>query len=196
MTKNTINTTTEEAPTVNAVGENSVVENKETKDKKETVKSKRKQAVTRQSITLEDFEEIPVVSLIPHVSYLDKRTQDIYEWEEVGHIEYMTVETLKDMWRNNKGYFRNLWLKPMDERVLIQFGLMKIFESYEFLMKESSYTKDNMENLTTAITQAPLGMKFAIVNKIKQLVSDGIIRDVSIIKTLSRKLDTDFLAFT
>ena len=196
MTKNAINTTTEEATTVNAVVENSVVENKETKDKKETVKSKRKQAATRQSITLEDFEEIPVVSLIPHVSYLDKRTQDMYEWEEVGHIEYMTVETLKDMWRNNKGYFRNLWLKPMDERVLIQFGLVKIFESYEFLMKESSYTKDNMENLTTAITQAPLGMKFAIVNKIKQLVSNGIIRDVSIIKILSRKLDTDFLAFT
>lgn len=196
MAKNTINTTAEEATTVNAVVENSVVENKETKDKKETVKNKRKQAATRQSITLEDFEEIPVVSLIPHVSYLDKRTQDMYEWEEVGHIEYMTVETLKDMWRNNKGYFRNLWLKPMDERVLIQFGLVKIFESYEFLMNKSSYTKDNMENLTTAITQAPLGMKFAIVNKIKQLVSDGIIRDVSIIKTLSRKLDTDFLAFT
>lgn len=196
MTKNTINTTTEEATTVNAVVENSVVENKETKDKKETIKSKRKQVATRQSITLENFEEIPVVSLIPHVSYLDKRTQDMYEWEEVGHTEYMTVETLKDMWRNNKGYFRNLWLKPMDERVLIQFGLVKIFESYEFLMNKSSYTKDNMENLTTAITQAPLGMKFAIVNKIKQLVSEGIIRDVSIIKTLSRKLDTDFLAFT
>lgn len=196
MTKNAINTTTEEATTVNAVVENSVVENKETKDKKETVKNKRKQAATRQSITLEDFEEIPVISLIPHVSYLDKRTQDIYEWEEVGHIEYMTVETLKDMWRNNKGYFRNLWLKPMDERVLIQFGLVKIFESYEFLMDKSSYTKDNIDKLTSAIAKAPIGMKFAIVNKIKQLVSDGTISDVSVIKALGRKLDTDFLVFT
>lgn len=196
MTKNAINTTTEEATTVNAVVENSVVENKETKDKKETVKNKRKQAATRQSITLEDFEEIPVISLIPHVSYLDKRTQDIYEWEEVGHIEYMTVETLKDMWRNNKGYFRNLWLKPMDERVLIQFGLVKIFESYEFLMDKSSYTKDNIDKLTSAIAKAPIGMKFAIVNKIKQLVSEGTISDVSVIKALGRKLDTDFLVFT
>ena len=196
MTKNAINTTTEEATTVNAVVENSVVENKETKDKKETVKNKRKQAATRQSITLEDFEEIPVISLIPHVSYLDKRTQDIYEWEEVGQIEYMTVETLKDMWRNNKGYFRNLWLKPMDERVLIQFGLVKIFESYEFLMDKSSYTKDNIDKLTSAIAKAPIGMKFAIVNKIKQLVSEGTISDVSVIKALGRKLDTDFLVFT
>lgn len=194
MAKNTTNTATDETATVNAVAENSDAENKNVKDKKET-EAKRK-PVTRQSVTLEDSEEIQVISLIPHVSYLDKRTQDMYEWEEVGHIEYMTVETLKDMWRNNKGYFRNLWLKPMDERVLVKFGLVKIFESYEFLMDESSYTKDNIDKLTSAIAKAPIGMKFAIVNKIKQLVSDGTISDISVIKALGRKLDTDFLVFT
>lgn len=196
MAKNTTNTVTDETVTVNAIAENSEAENKNVKEKKETTKAKKRQTVARQSVTLEDSEEIQVISLIPHVSYLDKRTQDMYEWEEVGHIEYMTVETLKDMWRNNKGYFRNLWLKPMDERVLVKFGLVKIFESYEFLMDESSYTKDNIDKLTSAIAKAPIGMKFAIVNKIKQLVSDGTISDVLIIKSLGRNLDTDFLVFT
>lgn len=196
MTKSTTNTATDETTTVNAVVENSEAENKDVKEKKEAAKIKKRQTVTRQSVTLEDSEEIQVISLIPHVSYLDKRTQDMYEWEEVGHIEYMTVETLKDMWRNNKGYFRNLWLKPMDERVLVKFGLVKIFESYEFLMDKSSYTKDNIDKLTSAIAKAPIGMKFAIVNKIKQLVFEGTISDVSVIKALGRKLDTDFLVFT
>lgn len=195
MAKNTSNTVTDNAVTAFTVAENSGAENKDVKEKKETAKINKKQSVTRQSITLEDSEEIQVVSLIPHVSYLDRRTQDMYEWEEIGHIEYMTVETLKDMWRNNKGYFRNLWLKPLDERVLVKFGLVKIFENYEFLMDESSYIKNNMDKLVSTITQAPCGMKFAIVNKIKQLISDGIISDVSVIKTLERKLDTDFLVF-
>lgn len=196
MDKNTTNTATDETVTAFMVAENSEAENKNVKEKKKNTNTKKRQTVTRQSVALEDSEEIQVISLIPHVSYLDKRTQDMYEWEDVGHIEYMTVETLKDMWRNNKGYFRNLWLKPMDERVLVKFGLVKIFESYEFLMDESSYTKDNIDKLTSAIAKAPIGMKFAIVNKIKQLVSDGTISDVSVIKALGRKLDTDFLVFT
>lgn len=196
MTKNTTNTATDETATTSAVAENSNAENKDVEKKNETVKAKRKTPATRQTVTLDDSEEIQVISLIPQVSYLDKQTQDMYEWDDVGHIEYMTVGTLKDMWRNNKGYFRNLWLKPLDERVLIKFGLVKIFSDYEFLMEKSSYTKNNINKLTTAINSAPIGMKFAIVNKIKQLVSDGTISDVSVIKALGRKLDVDFLIFT
>jgi len=194
MAKNTTNTATDETATAKVVAENSDAENENFKDKKET-KTKRK-PVTRQSVTLDDSEEIQVVSLVPHVSYLDKRTQDMYEWDEVGHVEYMTVETLKDMWRNNKGYFRNLWLKPLDERIIIKFGLTNVFENYEFLMNESSYTKTDIKKVTAAIDKAPIGMKFAIVNKVKQLVSDGVVSDVSVIKALGKKLDTDFLIFT
>lgn len=158
-------------------------------------RGRKKQIDEKQSIELNDMEEIPVISLIPHVSYLDKNTQDMYEWETANHTEYMTVGTLKEMWKNNKGYFRNLWLKPLDERILIKFGLVKVYEDYEFLMKESSYTKENFSDISTAIGKIPDGMKFAVVSKIKQLVSDGSIRDISIIKMLGKKLDTDFLVF-
>ncbi len=191
MAENTTNTVTDETSTASVVDENSDAENKNVKDKKGT----KRKPVTRRSVTLEDSEEIQVISLIPHVSYLDKRTQDMYEWDEVGHVEYMTVETLKNMWRNNKGYFRNLWLKPLDERIIVKFGLTNFFENYEFLMNESSYTKADIDKVIAAIGKAPIGMKFAIVNKVKQLVSDGVISDVAVIKALGRKLDTDFFVF-
>ena len=83
---------------------------------------------------LMDTDEIQVMSLIPNVSYLDNHTGDFYEWNEAGHEEPMTVETLKNMWRNNKGYFRNMWLKPLDDRVINRFGLTKTYENYDFLM--------------------------------------------------------------
>ena len=82
---------------------------------------------------LEDFDEIEVVSLVPNVSYKDSKTLDMYEWNEIGHSEYMTFDTLKNLWRSHKGYFKNLWLKPMDDRVINKFGLTKTFEKYALI---------------------------------------------------------------
>ena len=67
--------------------------------------------ITKKSVNvepLEDSDEIEVISLVSNVSYKDSRTLDTYEWREIGHVEYMDFGTLKNMWRNNKGYFKNL----------------------------------------------------------------------------------------
>ena len=144
---------------------------------------------------LEDSDEIEVISLVPNVSYKDSKTLDLYEWHEVGHIEYMTFDTLKNLWRNNKGYFKNLWLKPMDGRVINKFGLTKTFEKYEYLMDGSNYTKKNIGAICDAIKGTPNGLKFAICNKVKNLViSDGV-TDVVVIKELEKRLQIDLIEF-
>ena len=145
--------------------------------------------------SLTDSEEIEVISLIPNVSYKDSYTNDLYKWEEVGHIEPMTYETLRNMWRNHKGYFRNLWLKPLDERVIVKLGLASTYEKYEFLMDESNYTRNNADKLCEAISATPTGMKFAIFNKIKDLVVAGKIMDVVVIRALEKHLGLDLISF-
>ena len=144
---------------------------------------------------LEDSDEIEVVSLVPNVSYKDSKTLDMYEWYEVGHSEYMTFDTLKNLWRNNKGYFKNLWLKPMDDRVINKFGLTKTFEKYEYLMDGSNYTKKNIDNICDAIKETPNDLKFAICNKVKSLVVNGEVSDASVIKTLENRLKINLLDF-
>ena len=131
---------------------------------------------------LNDSNEIEVVSLIPNVSYKDSKTLDMYEWDEVGHVEYMTFETLKNMWRNNKGYFKNMWLKPNDDRVINKFGLTKTYKNYEFLMDKSNYTKKNIDEICETISETPKAMKRAICGKIKNLVINEEISDASVIK--------------
>lgn len=145
---------------------------------------------------LMDSDEIEVVSLIPNVSYKDSKTLDMYYWDEVGHIEYMNFETLKNMWRNNKGYFKNLWLKPNDDRVVNKFGLTKTFERYEYLMKASNYTKKNIDAICEAISNTPNGLKFSICDKIKNMVIDGEISDISVIKRLGDHLKIDLVNFS
>lgn len=190
MAKTTaIKSTTENTTVENPVVEERVVvekvDEKNKKNTKETVKVE----------PLEDFDEIEVVSLIPNVSYKDSKTFDIYKWEEAGHVEYMTFETLKNMWRNNKGYFKNMWLKPNDDRVIKKFGLTKTFEKYEYLMDSSNYNKKNIKNVCSAISDTPNGLKRSIYSKVKNLVISGEISDVSVIKELERHLKVDLISF-
>lgn len=144
---------------------------------------------------LNDSDEIEVVSLVPNVSYKDSKTLDMYEWDEAGHSEYMTFDTLKNMWRNNKGYFKNLWLKPNDDRVINKFGLTKTFEKYEYLMNPSNYTRNNIKAICNAIAETPNGLKFSICDKVKNLVINGEVTDVSVIKALENRLKINLIEF-
>lgn len=143
---------------------------------------------------LTDSDEIDVVSLIPNVSYKDSRTNDMYQWEEIGHIEAMTFETIKNMWRNYKSYFKNMWLKPMDDRVVKQFGLQKDYERYDFLMDEKNYTRNNIASVCDSIESASDGTKYTICNRIKNLISSEKITDAIVIRALERKLDLDLMS--
>ena len=158
----------------------------------ETVKTTKKSVKVE---PLEDSDEIEVISLVPNVSYKDSKTLDMYEWYEVGHVEYMTFDTLKNMWRNNKGYFKNLWLKPKDDRIINKFGLTKTFEKYEYLMDGSNYTKKNINAICDAIKETPNGLKIAICDKVKSLVVSGEVTDGRVIRELEKRLHIDLMDF-
>lgn len=144
---------------------------------------------------LDDYDEINVVSLNPNVSYKDSKTGDMYEWDEVGHVEPMTFETLKNMWRNHKGYFRNMLLRPDDERVINKFGLTNLYTKYEFLMDESNYTRAKIKDICDAIASSPNGLKNAMYNKVKDLVINGKVTDAYVIRTLEKHLNLDLISF-
>lgn len=168
------------------------VENKLPVDVDEKTASSGNKYATRNSVKIDDSEEIEVESIIPHVSYLDKRTDDMYEWDEVGHVEIMTFEAIKDMWRNHKSYFKNLWLKPNDERVLIKLGIKKFYDDYAVLLDKSNYTSKNVDKIFSIIAEIPNSMKFSVIIMIKQLIADHDVTDVYVIRKLEQKLGVDF----
>ena len=162
------------------------------KKNEETTKTTKKSI---KETPLEDSDEIEVISLVPNVSYKDRKTLDMYEWNEVGHSEPMTFDVLKNMWRTDKGYFNNLWLKPMDDRVINKFGLTKKFEKYEYLMDGSNYTKKNINAICEAIKSTPNGLKFAICTKVKNLVVSGELTDIFVIRELEKRLQINLIDF-
>lgn len=162
-----------------------------TKTKEETKKQTKRKSVE----PLHDYDEIEVISLISNVSYKDSKTGDMYEWDDVDHIEFLTFETLKNMWRNSKGYFKNMWLKPLDDRVINKFGLTKTFEKYEFLMDASNYTSNNIKDICESISNTPNGLKRAVCNKIKLLVVNGDVTDVRVVRALEKYLNIELIDF-
>lgn len=189
--KTTNSTTVNEGVAVLAAPINSAVgKNVETKNDIET-KNDVKPVVNTQ---LQDTDEIEVVSLIPHVSYQDNKTNDFYEWENVGHSEFLTYETLKNMWRNSKAYFKDLWLKPLDDRVIKKFGLTKNYEKYEFLMNKDNYTRVNISKICNEINSTVVGLKYSIYNKIKNMVANGEISDIQVVMTLEKQFDLDLIS--
>lgn len=144
---------------------------------------------------LKDTDEIEVVSLIPHVGYRDFATSDYYEWENVGDVEYMTLDALTRMRRNFRSYFDDMCLKPNDARVIKKFGLERFYKQYDAFMDASSYTRENISDTLDKIHNIRSNsMKTSIVNKIKTMVSSGEISDVNVIRTIEKRFDLDLIA--
>lgn len=143
--------------------------------------------------SLRDDEEIEIMSIYPNVSYYDSKTGDTYKWERAGDIEVMDVATIKNLWRNHKGYFRNLYLKPLDERIIKLFALESTYKKYEFLTNPENYVRKNRDMICNTLDELAMPIKWSISGAIKAMVTDGEITDALVIKAVEKKLDIDLM---
>ena len=164
-----------------------------TKAAKKNVTTKKNDATDAKK--LDDKEEIEVIALIPNVSYYDKVTGDRYEWEKAGDVEYMTVEAIQRMRRNSRGYFEDMCVKPNDDRVIKKFGMERYYEQHDYLMDASNYTKDNITNVLDKFSSLRSNsLKSSIVNKIKDMISNGELSDAVVIRAIEKRLDIDLIS--
>lgn len=178
---------------------NSVEENMNDEIATAATKRTSRRKNTRQSDDVEDAlsdsDMIEVESLIPNVVYEDSRTGNYYEWSEIGHCEDMAFDEIKNMHRKHKTYFTDMWLKPLDERVIKKLGLSRTYDKYDFLVDESNYTNDHIDEVLDGISSAPASLKIAIVNRIKDMVADGTVSDIKVVRKLEKRLDIDLISF-
>lgn len=160
---------------------------------KETAKPKESPRKTVKEPPLDKDDVIEVVSLISNVGYEDKKYEDIYKWEKAGDKVEMSFEVINRMWQSHKTYFKSMWLKPLDNRVVKKFGLEPTYRDYDFLMDASNYTRDNVDKICESIRNTPQSLKFAICNKIKSFVSSGEVSDAIVLRKIEEKLNIDLI---
>lgn len=143
---------------------------------------------------LQDTDDIEVKSLIPNVSYKDSKTMDTYNWKQAGDVEEIPFEVLKNMYRNHRGYFKNLWLKPLDDRVVEKFKLGKTYENYEKLIDVKNYQLENVKEMCEEIRTLPNSAKLTILTMLRDSVDKGELQDIRMIKQLESSLKIDLIS--
>ena len=175
-----------------ATVDNSADENmNEEKTPKKTTAKKAKVEVEEVEEPLTDDTDIDVISMVPNVYFYDKEDGIMYEWIEAGAVEIIPFGVLKRMWRGSKGYFRNMWLRPDDERVIQKLKLTATYNKYYYLMDAENYTKENVDEICktiSSISDSSRDLKIFICNKIRNMVEQEDIVDYSVIKLLENKL--------
>ena len=174
-------------PAVDAVVEDMDVEMEEVMETNEVKKS----VVREEPLGKEDI--IRVVSLVNNVSYKDKKYGDLYKWEKAGDVVEMTFDVISNMHQNYKSYFKSMWLKPLDDRVVKRLVLESTYRDYDYLMDSSNYTRDNIVEICESIRKTPQSLKFTICNKIKSFVSSGIVTDIIVLREIEKKLNIDLI---
>ena len=145
---------------------------------------------------LTDDTDIDVISMVPNVYYYDKEDGIMYEWPTAGHPEMVSFGTIKRMWRGGKGYFRNMWLRPDDERVIQKLKLTSIYKQYFYLMDAENYTKENVDEICktiSAISDSSRDLRIFICSKIRNMVESEEIVDYSVIKSLENRLNIQLI---
>ena len=174
-------------PAVDSADENMNVEMEEVMEMEEVKKPVAKE------VPLSNDDIIEVVSLVSNVSYKDKKYGDMYKWENVGDVVDMTFEVISNMHQNHKAYFKNMWLKPLDNRVVKKFALESTYRDYDYLMDASNYTRKNISDICESIRKTPMALKYTICNKIKSLVSSGEVTDVAVLREIEKRLNIDLI---
>ena len=169
------------------------VDNPVEKGKKEKEDKPVTKPVEPEQVELTDEDEVDIIAVDSHVYYYDKTTDETYTWNEVGDIISLPFVVVKNMWRNHKDYFRNFLLKPTDKRVIDKLGLNKTYEKYDFLNDGKQYTRDNIDKILTTIKGTTNGFQSALCNNIKNMIIEGEITDLYVVRTLGKYFNVDFI---
>jgi len=142
-------------------------------------------------LSLDDI--IPVKSItFGGLTYKARSTNAIYRWNQIGAIEYMTVAELNEMNNYKRAYLNKPLVILMDERAIKKFRLQKVYENVAQINNLKSLFKSNMATIERTIdTALDANMRDILISKVRQMIKNGTLTNINIIKLLEKKLQHD-----
>lgn len=142
-------------------------------------------------LSLDDV--IPVKSItFGGLTYKARSTNAIYRWNQIGAIEYMTVAELNEMNNYKRAYLNKPLVILMDERAIKKFRLQKVYENVAQINNLKSLFKSDMATIERTIdTALDANMRDILISKVRQMIKNGTLTNINIIKLLEKKLQHD-----
>lgn len=149
--------------------------------------------VEETGLSLDDV--IPVKSItFGGLTYRARSTNAIYRWNQIGSIEYMTVSELNEMNNYKRAFLNKPLVILMDERAIKKFRLQKIYENVAQVNNlKSVFEKDNKTIESMVDSAIKSGMRDILISKVRQMIKNGKLTNISVIKLLEKKLQYDLM---
>lgn len=147
------------------------------------------------NVVLSLTETIPVKSVtFGGLTYKSKSTNALFRWNQIGAVEYMTVAELNEMNNYKREYLNKPLVVLLDERAIKKFRLSQVYENVAKINNLKSVFNSDMATIEATIDMAlKVNMRDILISKVRGMIENKTLVDVSIIKLLERKLQHDLL---
>lgn len=147
------------------------------------------------NVVLSLTETIPVKSVtFGGLTYKSKSTNALFRWNQIGAVEYMTVAELNEMNNYKREYLNKPLVVLLDERAIKKFRLTQVYENVAKINNLKSVFNSDMSTIEATIDMAlKVNMRDILISKVRGMIENKTLVDVSIIKLLERKLQHDLL---
>ena len=142
-------------------------------------------------LSLDDI--IPVKSItFGGLTYKARSTNAIYRWPTIGSLEYMSISELNEMNNYKRAYLNKPLVILMDERAIKKFRLQKVYENVAQINNLKSLFKSDMATIERTIdTALDANMRDILISKVRQMIKNGTLTNINIIKLLEKRLQHD-----
>lgn len=150
-------------------------------------------SVIKEEINLSLDEMIPVKSItFGGLTYKARSTNAIYRWNNIGAVEYMSVAELNEMNNYKRSYLNKPLVILLDERAIKKFRLQPVYENVAKINNLKVLFKKDMSTIERTIDNAlDVNMRDILISKSRQMIKNGTLTDINVIKLLERKLQHD-----
>lgn len=147
------------------------------------------------NITLALTETIPVKSVtFGGLTYKSKSTNALFRWNQIGAVEYMTVAELNEMNNYKRDYLNKPLVVLLDERAIKKFRLTQVYENVAKINNLKTVFNSDVGTIERTIDMAlRVNMRDILISKVRGMIENKTLVDVSVIKLLERKLQHDLL---
>ena len=147
------------------------------------------------NITLSLTETIPVKSVtFGGLTYKSKSTNALFRWNQIGAVEYMTVAELNEMNNYKRDYLNRPLLVLLDERAIKKFRLTQVYENVAKINNLKSVFNSDMATIEATIDMAlKVNMRDILISKVRGMIENKSLVNVSVIKLLEKKLQHDLI---
>lgn len=125
--------------------------------------------------------------------YRSSRTGERFVWDGFGAVLDMELQDLRSAKNSAKGYFENNWFMIDDIDVLEYLGVERMYRNSLSIDNFDEIFKMPPDKMKECIASLPNGQRSSIIYRARQLIDDGVIDSIKVIKTLEESLGVELI---